>query len=94
MHQHYHELLPYLPYIFSLCLYASLTFFLIKGSLRRNAGGWRGGGGSLKSKQKLSGGGGVKPISIFTLKKSAWFFEQQIEFFVIRCLAVAKVFLF
>ena len=39
------------------------------------------------------GRGGVKPISMLTLWKIAWFFKQQIEFLLISCLVVAKRFI-
>ena len=39
------------------------------------------------------GRGGVKPISMLTLWKIAWFFKQQIEFLLISCLVVAKSFI-
>ena len=39
------------------------------------------------------GRGGVKPISMLTLWKIAWFFKQQIEFLLMSCLAVAKSFI-
>ena len=54
--------------------------------------------GVLKERVKTDrgqggGGGGVKPISMLTLWKNAWFSKQQIEFALISCLAVAKIFI-
>ena len=46
-----------------------------------------------QTKKKIRGRGGVKPISMLTLWKIAWFFKQQIEFLLISCLAVAKSFM-
>ena len=37
--------------------------------------------------------GGVKPISMFTLKKIARFFKQEIEFLLISYLVVAESFI-
>ena len=54
---------------------------------------WRG-EGVLKEQIKINRGRGeVKPISMLTLWKIAWFFKQQIEFLLISCLAVAKSFM-
>ena len=47
----------------------------------------------LEMQTKANMGRGVKPISMFTVKKIARFFEQQIAFFLISSLAVAKNFL-
>ena len=62
-----------------------LCFFEIKGFF------WRGVRVLLEQTKMNKQRGEVKPISMFTLWASAWFFNQQIEFFfLISCLAVAK----
>ena len=54
----------------------------------------QGGGGFLKSELKPTGGGGGQVYRyIFSLKKIVCF-KQQLELFLISCLAVAKYFLF
>ena len=40
------------------------------------------------------GEGGQTYFYIQSVKEVAWFFKQQIEFFLIRCLGVAKIFSF
>ena len=47
----------------------------------------------LEMQTKANMGRGGKPISMITVKKIARFFEQQIAFFLISSLAVAKNFL-
>ena len=60
--------------------------FLIKGLL------WR--GEVLKVRIKTNRGrGGVKSISMLTLKKIARLFKEQIEFLLISCLVVAESFI-
>ena len=66
---------------------SSNELFLMKGLLWR----WR---EVLKEWMKTNRGrGGVKPFSMLTLWKIAWFFKQQVEFLLISCLAVAKSFM-
>ena len=78
-----------LPYFFSLRVYMLYAFldFLNKG----RSGGWV---AFFKKRMKMDRGKGVRPISVFILKKIALFFKQQIEFFLKSCLAVAKTFLY
>ena len=54
-------------------------------------GRWDRGWWVLKKRMRTNRGrGGVKPISMLTLWKIAWFSKQLIEFLLISCLAVAK----
>ena len=71
-----------------------LWFFKIKASL------WRVGGGkglhSWKGEQKRGEErrGSQTYFYVQFVKKIVWFFKQQIELFLISCLAVAKSFLY
>ena len=53
---------------------------------------WRGLGGSLKSERKRTVGGDQAYLYVRSVKKIAWFFKQQTEFFLTSCSAVAKSF--
>ena len=48
------------------------------------------GGGPSKTKQKQIGRWGQDYLYVHSVKKITWFFEQQIELFLISCLAVTK----
>ena len=70
------------------------SFHLFQQTLFNKGFAVEGRGGVLKERMKTNRGrGGVKPISMLTLWKIAWFFKQQIEFLLISCLVVAESFI-
>ena len=65
-----------------------MIFFLNKGIIQKVCSVYSEGGGGAEGRGEVW----VSYLYDYSVKKISWFFKQQIEFFLIICLAVAKSF--